>query len=133
MPLIHDRSRIDTLISHGTLGPQIIHVGGRGEHRAEQVTGLPALDTPDRQATAVAALHRANGNPVVVTLGARGLVHGTADPILPDRCARDLYARAAGPKELGLYAGDGHGLEHHQIEVLNRLVVWTRGVLQAAG
>ena len=60
------------------------------------------------------------------------VLHGTADPILPDRCARDLYARAAQPKEVGLYAGDGHGLEHHQTDMLDRLVAWTVGILQTA-
>ena len=76
-----------------------------------------------------------SGTGAVGRLGPRPLLvrHGTADPILPDRCAWDLYARAAERKELGLYAGDGHGLEHHQTEVLDRLVAWTVGGLQATG
>jgi sugar/nucleoside kinase (ribokinase family) len=49
------------------------------ERFARQVSGLPDLDTPDRQQAALAALHRLNGRPVVITLGERGLVHGTAD------------------------------------------------------
>ncbi len=42
------------------------------------------------------------------------VLHGAADPVLPDRCVRDRYLRAAEPKELRLYVGDGRGLEHHQ-------------------
>ena len=85
-----------------------------------------AVATIGAQTAGTGAVGRLAPRPLLV-------LHGTADPILPDRCARDLYARAAEPKELGLYAGDGHGLEHHQTDVLDRLVAWTIGVLQAAG
>ena len=85
-----------------------------------------AVATVAAQTAGTGAVGRLAPRPLLV-------LHGTADPILPDRCAWDVYARAAGPKELGLYAGDGHGLEHHQAEVLNRLVAWTAGVLQTTG
>ena len=85
-----------------------------------------AVATVGAQTAGTGAVGRLAPRPLLV-------LHGTVDPILPDRCARDLYARAAEPKELGLYAGDGHGLEHHQTSVLDRLVAWTVGVLQAAG
>jgi sulfofructose kinase len=74
-----------TVLDAGSVRDGTVELAGRvghlvaSERFARQFTGLPALDTPDRQAAAVAALHRANGHPVVITLGARGLVHGTAD------------------------------------------------------
>src|SRR5262252_2651606 len=74
-----------------------------------------AVATVGAQTAGTGAVGRLAPRPLLV-------LHGTADPILPDRCARDLYARAAEPKELGLYAGDGHGLEHHQADVVDRLV-----------
>ena len=46
------------------------------------------------------------------------LLHGTADQTLPDRCSRDLYARAREPKELVLYPGDNHGIDAHRSEML---------------
>ena len=57
------------------------------------------------------------------------LLHGTADPILPDRCSQDLYRRAGEPKELVLYPGDGHGLERHALAVLEKLLAWSRALL----
>ena len=87
---------------------------------------VAAVATVGAQTAGTAGVGRLAPRPLLV-------LHGTADPILPDRCARDLYAQAAEPKELGLYAGDGHGLEHHQTEVLDRLVTWTVGVLQTTG
>jgi pimeloyl-ACP methyl ester carboxylesterase len=89
-----------------------------------QSTRVVAVATVGAQTAGTGAVGRLAPRPLLV-------LHGTADPILPDRCARDLYARAAEPKELGLYPGDGHGLEHHQTAVLDRLVAWTQGVLRA--
>jgi fermentation-respiration switch protein FrsA (DUF1100 family) len=57
------------------------------------------------------------------------LVHGTADQVLPDRLSRDLYARAGEPKELVLYPGDGHGIEHHRSEMLEKLHEWSLNLL----
>ena len=54
------------------------------------------------------------------------LLHGTADPILPDRCSRDLYVRAGEPKELVLYPGGGHGLERYASAMLAKLLDWSR-------
>ena len=92
----------------------------RAAVRSPRVVGVATVGA---QSAGTAAVGRLAPRPLLV-------LHGTADPILPDRCARDLYARAGEPKELGLYAGDGHGLEHHQTEVLDRLLAWTVGVLQ---
>jgi sulfofructose kinase len=49
------------------------------EKFTRQLTGMPPLDGPAERAAAVAALHALNGRPVVITLGGRGLVHGTTD------------------------------------------------------
>ena len=57
------------------------------------------------------------------------LLHGTADPILPDRCSRELYARAGEPKELVLYPGGGHGLERHARAMLEKLLAWSNVLL----
>lgn len=54
--------------------------------------------------------------------------HGEADEILPDRCSRDLYARAKEPKQLILYPGCRHGLDQCR-EALDRdLLAWLRNV-----
>ena len=90
-----------------------------------QSARVVAVATVGAQTAGTAAVGRLAPRPLLV-------LHGTADPILPDRCARDLYARAGEPKELGLYPGDGHGLAHHQTVVLDRLVAWTPGVLQTS-
>jgi dienelactone hydrolase len=58
------------------------------------------------------------------------LLHGTADRTLPDRCSRDLYARAGEPKELALYPGDNHGLDGHRGEMLEKLQSWSARLLR---
>ncbi len=60
------------------------------------------------------------------------LLHGTADRTLPDRCSRDLYARAREPKELVLYPGDDHGLTRHRRQVLEKLLGWSRDLLSTS-
>jgi dienelactone hydrolase len=57
------------------------------------------------------------------------LMHGTTDQVLPDRLSRDLYARAGEPKELVLYPGDGHGIERHRAEMLEKLREWSLDLL----
>ncbi len=44
------------------------------ERFAREFSGLPDLESPDNQARAAAALYACNGNPVVVTLGERGVL-----------------------------------------------------------
>jgi len=75
------------------------------------------------------------GTSAISRLGERHLLlcHGTADATLPDRCSRDLYARACGPKELKLFANDNHGITNHRAELLDILNEWTERVLAAAG
>ena len=63
------------------------------------------------------------GAELVAQVSPRSLlfVHGTADPVLPDRCSRDLFALAAEPKELVLYEGAGHGLDEVAAELRDLL------------
>ena len=51
-------------------------------------------------------------------------VHGTADEVLPDRCSRDLHARAREPKELILYPGCRHGLDQCRDHLDRDLTRW---------
>jgi alpha/beta superfamily hydrolase len=57
------------------------------------------------------------------------LIHGTADKTLPADLSRQLYARAGEPKELVLYPGDGHGIERHRGEMLEKLHGWSKKLL----
>ena len=57
------------------------------------------------------------------------LIHGTADRTLRAELSRHLYHRAGEPKELILYPGDGHGIERHRQELLEKLHGWSRNLL----
>ncbi len=57
------------------------------------------------------------------------LIHGTADQVLPYYLAENLYARAGEPKELVLYLEDGHGIERHRSEMLEKLYSWSSDLL----
>ena len=74
------------------------------------------------------------GTQAVSRLAPRSLLlcHGTADTTLPDRCSRDLYARAGEPKDLKLFANDNHGITNHRAELVETLETWTRNVLATA-
>lgn len=56
-------------------------------------------------------------------------IHGTRDTVLPDLCSRTLYAQAGEPKELMIYAGDGHGIELHRADLVEKLYEWAKGLL----
>lgn len=57
------------------------------------------------------------------------LVHGTADRVLHYELSERLYARADEPKELVLYPDDGHGVERHRSEMLEKLHEWSRNLM----
>ncbi len=57
------------------------------------------------------------------------LIHGTADRVLPYELSERLYAQAGEPKELVLYPDDGHGVERHRSEMLEKLHEWSRDLL----
>lgn len=56
-------------------------------------------------------------------------IHGTRDTVLPDICSRTLYAQAEQPKELVIYPGDGHGIEVHRAELVEKLYEWAKSLL----
>jgi alpha/beta superfamily hydrolase len=53
------------------------------------------------------------------------LIHGTADAIIPVRCAHELYALAGEPKSLVLYQEDDHFITLHASEMLEKLHRWS--------
>ena len=57
------------------------------------------------------------------------LVHGTADRVLPYELSERLYAWAGEPKELVLYPDDGHGVERHRSEMMEKLYEWSQNLL----
>ncbi len=57
------------------------------------------------------------------------LIHGTGDKVLPHYLSESLYARAGEPKELVLYPGDGHGVELHRSQLLEKLYGWSTDIL----
>ena len=57
------------------------------------------------------------------------LIHGTADRTLPAELSRQLYAHAGEPRELVLYQGDGHGVQLHRPQMLEKLHAWSRDLL----
>ncbi len=61
------------------------------------------------------------------------LIHGAADQVLPYYLSENLYARAGEPKELVLYPEDGHGIERHRFEMLEKLYSWSKDLLLAKG
>ena len=61
------------------------------------------------------------------------LIHGTADKVLPYYLSKNLYDRAGEPKELVLYPEDGHGVERHRSEMLEKLYEWSRELLLVKG
>jgi hypothetical protein len=56
-------------------------------------------------------------------------IHGTADQVLPCYLSEDLYERADEPKELVLDPEDGHGIERHRSEMLEKLYSWGSNLL----
>jgi hypothetical protein len=49
--------------------------------------------------------------------------------VLPYELSERLYAQAGEPKELVLYPDDGHGVERHRSEMLEKLYEWSRNLL----
>lgn len=61
------------------------------------------------------------------------LIHGTGDTSVVPSLARYLYREAGQPKELVLYEGDGHGIEVHTEEMLEKIHAWSTKVLSDGG
>jgi sugar/nucleoside kinase (ribokinase family) len=76
-----------TILDAGSLRAGTRELAGRvdflvcSEKFAREFSGVPDLETAERQATALGALHRCNGHPVVITCGERGVLHGTGERV----------------------------------------------------
>ena len=109
------RKRV-VLVGHSFGGAVVITAGTQ----TPNVKAVAALSTQSAGAESVAVLQ---GKPVL-------FMHGGADEVLPDRCSRDLYARAGEPKKLLLYPGCRHGLDDCREEVDRDLLAWIREVVR---
>jgi sugar/nucleoside kinase (ribokinase family) len=76
------------------------------ENFACEISGVPDLATPAHRSAALGALYQLNGKPVVITLGERGLLHGTGAEaeLLPARSVRALDTTGAGDIFHGAFA-----------------------------
>jgi len=76
-----------TILDAGSLRPGTRHLAGRvdylvcSERFACEFSGVPDLNTPERQTAAVRALYRCNRHPVVITCGGRGVLYGTDERV----------------------------------------------------
>jgi pimeloyl-ACP methyl ester carboxylesterase len=110
---------------HGVLYPvegargAAVMVGGAGA-ASDAVVGVATVASQTYGAKAVGEL-----SPEKSML----LIHGTADRVLPYELSERLYAQAGEPKELVLYPDDGHGVERHRLEMLEKLHEWSRNLL----
>ena len=80
---------------------------------------------------AVAALSsQLAGTPAADRIAPRTLLvaHGMDDEILPERCSREIHARAKEPKRLILYPGCRHGLDACRDALDRDLTAWLREV-----
>jgi fermentation-respiration switch protein FrsA (DUF1100 family) len=107
------RTRV-ALVGHSFGGAVVITAGAV----SQAVIGVAALSS---QTAGTAQVHQISPRPLL-------LIHGTADEILPDRCSRQLYARAGEPRRLLLYDGCGHGLDACREAVARELLDWLQAV-----
>ena len=108
------RSRI-ALVGHSFGGAVVITAGAT----SPAVIAVAALSS-QRGGTELA--DRISPRPLLV-------LHGSADEILPDTIARDIYGRAKEPKRLVLYPGCMHGLDQCIDELDRDLLGWIREVV----
>jgi fermentation-respiration switch protein FrsA (DUF1100 family) len=109
------KSRI-VLVGHSFGGAVVISAGAI----SPLVVAVAALSSQTAGAMAVGAL---SPKPVI-------FIHGSADEVLPDRCSRDLHARAREPKELILYPGCRHGLDQCRENLDRDLTRWLERTLR---
>jgi alpha-beta hydrolase superfamily lysophospholipase len=107
------RTRV-VLVGHSFGGAVVITAGAA----SEAVIAVAALSS---QLAGTQAADRLAPRPLLVA-------HGTDDEILPDRCSRDIHARAKEPKRLILYPGCRHGLDACRDALDRDLTAWLREV-----
>ena len=107
------RSRV-VLVGHSFGGAVVITAGAA----SDAVIAVAALSS---QSAGTGAVPAVSPRPLFVA-------HGEADEVLPDRCSRDIYARALGPKRLVLYPGCRHGLDACRDALDRDLMAWLREV-----
>lgn len=108
------RTRI-LLIGHSFGGAVVITAAAM----SESVVAVAAMSS---QLTGTDRVSAISPRPVLV-------LHGSADEVLPDRCAREIYQRANEPKRLVLYPGCRHGLDECREELDRDLLAWVRDVV----
>ena len=113
-----DRTRV-AVAGHSFGGAVVITAGAL----SEEVVAVAALSS---QTSGTELVSEVSPRPLL-------LMHGSADEILPDRCSRDLYARAREPKQILLYEGCRHGLDECRDAVDRDLLDWLRQVLKSQG
>lgn len=107
------RSRV-VLVGHSFGGAVAITAGAA----SDAVIAVAALSS---QSAGTGAVPAVSPRPLFVA-------HGEGDEVLPDRCSRDIYARALEPKRLVLYPGCRHGLDGCRDALDRDLMAWLRGV-----
>lgn len=112
------RSRV-VLVGHSFGGAVVIAAGAA----SVAVIGVAALSS---QTAGAGQVGQISPRPLL-------LMHGSADEILPDRCSRDLYARAGEPRQLLLYENCRHGLDDCRDAIDHDLLTWLRAVVRGAG
>ena len=89
---------------------------GAGALLGPDAVGVVALST---QVPGTEHVEQLAGRPLL-------LVHGESDGVLPDLCSRNVYQRAAEPKELVLLPGDGHLLDGSPDALATRVIGFIR-------
>lgn len=107
------RARV-VLVGHSFGGAVVITAGAA----SDAVVGVAALSSQTAGTGAVTAV---SPRPLFVA-------HGEDDEVLPDRCSRDIFARALEPKRLVLYPGCRHGLDDCRDALDRDLMGWLREV-----
>jgi pimeloyl-ACP methyl ester carboxylesterase len=107
-------SRRVVLVGHSFGGAVVISAGVA----SESVIGVAGLSS------------QSYGTDLANQLSPRALLllHGSADQVLPDVCSRDIYQRAAEPRQVIIYPGCGHGLVECREQVDRDLLSWIRAV-----
>lgn len=106
-----------TLVGHAFGGAVVINAGVS----SPSVVAVAALSTQMLGADDIAEL---SPRPVL-------LMHGTSDEVRSEIGSRELYERAAEPKELLLYEGCGHNLDECRGQIDRDLLAWLQRVAVA--